>query len=54
VNAYEEKTREAGPSGPLRALEELRLATAHDYQPEVVESLARVVARDGLTLPVVG
>ncbi|MEU6800776.1 HD-GYP domain-containing protein [Streptomyces neyagawaensis] len=54
VNAYEEKTREAGPSGPLRALEELRLATAHDYQPEVVESLARVVARDGLTVPVVG
>ncbi|WP_159772785.1 HD-GYP domain-containing protein [Streptomyces sp. HM190] len=54
VNAYDEKTREAGPSGPLRALEDLRLATAHDYQSEVVESLARVVARDGLTLPVVG
>ncbi|GGX40840.1 HD-GYP domain-containing protein [Streptomyces fructofermentans] len=47
VNAYEEKAREAGPGGPLRALEELRLGTARDYQPEVVESLARVLARSG-------
>ncbi|KOG63261.1 metal-dependent phosphohydrolase [Streptomyces sp. MC1] len=45
VNAYEEKTRDAGPEGPLRALEELRLGTAGDYAPEVVESLARVLAR---------
>ncbi|MFI0807919.1 HD-GYP domain-containing protein [Streptomyces echinatus] len=45
VNAYEEKTREAGPEGPLRALEELRLGTAGDYAPEVVESLARVLAQ---------
>ncbi|GGX56433.1 HD domain-containing protein [Streptomyces minutiscleroticus] len=54
VNAYEEKARAAGPAGSLRALEELRLATARDYQPEVVESLARVVARGGLTLPRTG
>jgi len=49
VNAYEEKVRDAGPGGPLRALEELRLGTAGDYAPEVVESLARVLARDCLT-----
>ncbi|WP_399098965.1 HD-GYP domain-containing protein [Streptomyces sp. 11x1] len=54
VNAYEEKVREAGPEGPLRALEELRLGTARDYHPEVVESLARVLSRDCLTLPAVG
>ncbi|MEU0332629.1 metal-dependent phosphohydrolase [Streptomyces sp. NPDC006193] len=45
VNAYEERTRDAGPEGPLRALEELRLGTAGDYDPEVVESLARVLAQ---------
>ncbi|MFC9925499.1 HD-GYP domain-containing protein [Streptomyces sp. NPDC127190] len=45
VNAYEEKTRDAGPQGPLRALEELRLGTAGQYAPEVVESLARVLAQ---------
>ncbi|MEU3825878.1 metal-dependent phosphohydrolase [Streptomyces sp. SID486] len=45
VNAYDEMTRDAGPEGPLRALEELRLGTAGDYAPEVVESLARVLAR---------
>ncbi|MGP4050139.1 HD-GYP domain-containing protein [Streptomyces sp. 2A115] len=54
VNAYEEKVREAGPGGALTALEELRLGTARDYHPEVVESLARVLARDGLTLPLAG
>ncbi|MFD5795704.1 HD-GYP domain-containing protein [Streptomyces diastatochromogenes] len=54
VNAYDEKARDAGPDGPLRALEELRLATAGDYAPEVVESLARVLSRDCLTLPAVG
>ncbi|WP_234020976.1 HD domain-containing protein [Streptomyces sp. 142MFCol3.1] len=46
VNAYEEMAREAGPEGPLAALERLRLATAHDYQPEVVESLARVLSQN--------
>ncbi|MCS0605082.1 metal-dependent phosphohydrolase [Streptomyces sp. LP11] len=45
VNAYEEKSRDAGPEGPLRALEDLRLGTAGDYAPEVVESLARVLAQ---------
>jgi hypothetical protein len=54
VNAYEEMAREAGPGGPLTALEKLRLATARDYQPEVVESLARVLSRPGLTLPWAG
>ncbi|MEU0739554.1 metal-dependent phosphohydrolase [Streptomyces sp. NPDC006134] len=45
VNAYEEKARDAGPGGPWTALEELRLAPAGDYAPEVVESLARVLSR---------
>lgn len=54
VNAYEEMARAAGPTGPLTALEKLRLATARDYQPEVVESLARVLSRAGLTLPRAG
>ncbi|MEV2231309.1 HD domain-containing protein [Streptomyces phaeochromogenes] len=54
VNAYEEKAREAGPGGPLKALEELRLGAARDYQPEVVESLARVLARGSLMLPLAG
>ncbi|MER6278984.1 metal-dependent phosphohydrolase [Streptomyces sp900105245] len=45
VNAYEEKTRGTGPEGPLRALEELRLGTAGDYAPEIVESLARVLTQ---------
>ncbi|MET7595408.1 HD-GYP domain-containing protein [Streptomyces sp. NPDC004082] len=54
VNAYEEMAREAGPGGPLTALEKLRLGTARDYQPEVVESLARVLSRPGLTLPRAG
>lgn len=54
ANAYEEKARAAGPEGPLTALEDLRLGTARDYHPEVVESLARVLSRDCLTLPPVG
>ncbi len=54
VNAYDEKVRDAGPGGPLRALEEMRLGTAGDYAPEVVESLARVVSRGCLTLPAGG
>ncbi|MHC0431678.1 HD-GYP domain-containing protein [Streptomyces sp. O3] len=45
VNAYDEMARRDGPGGPLTALARLRLATGHDYQPEVVESLARVLAR---------
>ncbi|MFG1669567.1 HD-GYP domain-containing protein [Streptomyces sp. Y7] len=44
VNAYEEKARDAGPDGPLKALEELRLGTSGDYSPEVVGSLARVLS----------
>ncbi|MFK0231867.1 HD-GYP domain-containing protein [Streptomyces vinaceus] len=46
VNAYEDLlggTRH--PGGPLAALEQLRLGTGRDYQPEVVECLARVLAR---------
>ena len=54
VNAYEEKARDTGPGGPLKALEELRLATAGEYAPEVVEALARVLSRDCLTLPAAG
>ncbi|MFD3524312.1 HD-GYP domain-containing protein [Streptomyces sp. NPDC058653] len=54
VNAYDDLAG-AGPgspggaTGPLSALERLRLGTGHDYQPEVVESLARVLSRGGLT-----
>ncbi|MFJ5264018.1 HD-GYP domain-containing protein [Streptomyces sp. NPDC088387] len=47
VNAYEEKARDAGPGGPLTALEELRLGTAGDYAPDVVEALARVLSHQG-------
>ncbi|WP_411090590.1 HD-GYP domain-containing protein [Streptomyces sp. 049-1] len=54
VNAYEEKARDAGPGGGLTALEELRLATADDYAPDVVEALARVLSRGSLTLPSAG
>ncbi|MHB9859183.1 HD-GYP domain-containing protein [Streptomyces sp. YIM S03343] len=54
VNAYEEKARDTGPGGPLAALEELRLGTAQDHAPDVVEALARVLARDCLTLPPAG
>ncbi|MCX5194489.1 HD domain-containing protein [Streptomyces sp. NBC_00249] len=48
VNAYDDLAG-AGrhPGGSLAALERLRLGTGHDYQPEVVESLARVLARGG-------
>ncbi|MDN0195651.1 HD domain-containing protein [Streptomyces sp. S.PNR 29] len=54
VNAYEEKARNAGPGGALTALEELRLGTAGEYAPDVVESLARVLSRGCLTLPEAG
>ncbi|MFE7777759.1 HD-GYP domain-containing protein [Streptomyces sp. NPDC057445] len=46
VNAYDDLTGESA-KGVLSALEQLRLATAHDHQPEVVESLARVLGRQG-------
>ncbi|MEV0409912.1 HD domain-containing protein [Streptomyces sp. NPDC050448] len=48
VNAYDDLlggTRH--PGGSLTALEQLRLGTGRDYQPEVVECLARVLARGG-------
>ncbi|MDQ1008380.1 hypothetical protein QFZ82_002865 [Streptomyces sp. V4I23] len=50
VNAYEDLAQGSGGSagGALAALERLRLGTGHDYEPEVVESLARVLARGGL------
>ncbi|MFD7231790.1 HD-GYP domain-containing protein [Streptomyces sp. NPDC059881] len=47
VNAYDDLTGESAGSA-LAALEQLRLGTARDYQPEVVESLARVLSRGGL------
>ncbi|REK89459.1 HD domain-containing protein [Streptomyces inhibens] len=48
VNAYDDLSGEsAGPGGALRALERLRLATAQDHDPGVVEALARVLARGG-------
>ncbi|RSS82706.1 HD domain-containing protein [Streptomyces sp. WAC06614] len=48
VNAYEDLVGGSRhPGGSLAALEQLRLGTARDYQPEVVEGLARVLARDG-------
>ncbi|MGI5260128.1 HD-GYP domain-containing protein [Streptomyces angustmyceticus] len=48
VNAYDDLAGEsAGPGGSLRALERLRLATARDHEPRVVEALARVLACGG-------
>ncbi|MFI9060785.1 HD-GYP domain-containing protein [Streptomyces sp. NPDC053429] len=48
VNAYEDLCGGDGhPGGSLAALERLRLGTGCDFQPEVVECLARVLARDG-------
>jgi hypothetical protein len=55
VNAYDDLAGAGPPTGgPLSALERLRLGTGRDYQPEVVESLARVLARGGLTSAPVG
>ncbi|MFH9615647.1 HD-GYP domain-containing protein [Streptomyces pratensis] len=48
VNAYDDLCGE-GVKGSLGALEQLRLGTGRDYQPQVVEALARVLARGGLT-----
>lgn len=48
VNAYDDLLGGSRhPGGSLAALEQLRLGTGRDYQPEVVECLARVLARDG-------
>ncbi|MFJ8644589.1 HD-GYP domain-containing protein [Streptomyces sp. NPDC093546] len=48
VNAYDDLAGETA-QGSLTALEQLRLGTARDYHPAVVESLARVVARGCVT-----
>ncbi|MFD3681463.1 HD-GYP domain-containing protein [Streptomyces sp. NPDC058613] len=48
VNAYDDLVAGSRhPGGSLAALEQLRLGTGRDYEPEVVESLARVLAREG-------
>lgn len=48
VNAYDDLVAGSRhPGGSLAALEQLRLGTGQDYEPEVVESLARVLAREG-------
>ncbi|ARF57331.1 HD domain-containing protein [Streptomyces gilvosporeus] len=48
VTAYADLARQtAPPGGALRALERLRLSTAHDHDPRVVEALARVLAAAG-------
>ncbi|MER7759362.1 HD domain-containing protein [Streptomyces sp. NPDC097619] len=48
ANAYEDLVGGARhPAGSLAALEQLRLGTGHEYQPEVVEALARVLRRGG-------
>ncbi|MFF9015795.1 HD domain-containing protein [Streptomyces sp. NPDC014870] len=50
VNAYDDLAGTgAGACGALTALERLRLATARDHHTDVVESLARVLARGGVT-----
>ncbi|MFG3494946.1 HD-GYP domain-containing protein [Streptomyces sp. NPDC047928] len=53
VNAYDDLSGETA-QGALGALEQLRLGTARDYHPAVVESLARVLARGGVAGPVPG
>ncbi|MFE9791535.1 HD-GYP domain-containing protein [Streptomyces goshikiensis] len=47
VNAYDDLAAVLHPGGSLAALEQLRLGTGRDHHPEVVESLARVLARGG-------
>lgn len=47
VNAYDDLAA-GSAGGGLGALERLRLGTARDYHPDVVESLARVLARGGV------
>ncbi|MEU5218979.1 metal-dependent phosphohydrolase [Streptomyces sp. NPDC020807] len=46
VNAYDDLAGD-GAGAALAALERLRLGAARDYHPDVVESLARVLARGG-------
>nr|WP_099048154.1 HD domain-containing protein [Streptomyces thermolilacinus] len=53
ANAYDDLSGETA-QGALRALEHLRLGTARDYHPAVVESLVGVVARGGVEGPVPG
>ncbi|MFV2120136.1 HD-GYP domain-containing protein [Streptomyces sp. Act-28] len=53
VNAYDDLSGETA-QGALRALEHLRLGTARDYHPAVVECLVGVVARGGVEGPVPG
>ncbi|MER5883586.1 HD domain-containing protein [Streptomyces sp. NPDC001941] len=48
VNAYDDLAGDSA-AGALAALERLRLATAHEHHPEVVEALARVLVRGGLS-----
>ncbi|MEU9979869.1 HD domain-containing protein [Streptomyces sp. NPDC050856] len=50
VNAYDDLVGAGAEEAP-GALERLRLGTARDYHPAVVESLARVLARDGVAGP---
>ncbi|MEU9300643.1 HD domain-containing protein [Streptomyces sp. NPDC048269] len=48
VNAYDDLVGgNRHPGSSLAALEQLRLGTGHAYQPEVVDGLARVLARGG-------
>ncbi|MCQ0023753.1 metal-dependent phosphohydrolase, partial [Streptomyces somaliensis DSM 40738] len=53
ANAYDDLSGETA-QGALRALEHLRLGTARDYHPAVVESLVRVVVRGGVEGPAPG
>ncbi|MCK7624045.1 HD domain-containing protein [Streptomyces sp. RS10V-4] len=47
VDAYDDLVAGGGPGGGPAALEALRLATARDHEPRVVEALGRVLARGG-------
>ncbi|MER5310994.1 HD domain-containing protein [Streptomyces sp. NPDC002773] len=47
VNAYDDLAGGESAGAALDALERLRLGTARDYHPDVVECLARVLARGG-------
>ncbi|MFC9792256.1 HD-GYP domain-containing protein [Streptomyces sp. NPDC057695] len=49
VNAYDDLAGGEGAGAALDALERLRLGIARDHHPDVVECLARVLARGGAT-----
>ncbi|MEK9523873.1 metal-dependent phosphohydrolase [Streptomyces venezuelae] len=49
VNAYDDLAGGDGAGAALDALERLRLGIARDHHPDVVECLARVLARGGAT-----